>query len=260
MIKPQDITIKPGKFPLSILLWDIGANETLLFMGGSGDGKHKFDALITQLFEDGFNKNVITTSYKGVDEKIPFPLKEQTTDLVDVLKWMKKNFNQPVTLLCTSMGAFSITHVITQPELKNIADIEEVIYLDPADYYLSDADKMNDQINSWRGNEKFLPREKVASDLLKNADLGSIKIHIINLLIRNFTKHGYVKPEERHIDNPKLFPRLNQDMVMHFYNNIPQNNKGEYIENYQIPHAFIRDGDLQKNVKMLSELLRGPVA
>lgn len=107
---------------------------------------------------------------------------------------------------------------------------------------------------SWNGIESYNPDDNLASDLLLK--IGSdIKISLINFTIRNFTKDGYVNVKERHIDNPECFVRLNNDMKMAFWDKTPKQNREKYIEINKVPHAFMRDGNIEKNIEELVEIL-----
>jgi hypothetical protein len=57
-------------------------------------------------------------------------------------------------------------------------------------------------------------------------------------------------------DNPQMYARLNNEMVRSFYTNTPPKNRGQYIEDATLPHAFMRDGDKQKNMDTILSLLK----
>ena len=129
-----------------------------------------------------------------------------------------------------------------------------MIFCDPADYYLN-SEKLVKK-GTWSGSEKYQPKVKTVSSLLKKVK-GKSKVHVVHFMLRNHGPNGYEEKDfkKRGQDNPKLFPRLNTQMVKKFYQNLPKKNQGKYIEDHQIPHGINRDGDKEKNQLNLSKLI-----
>ncbi len=238
--------------PLKSLLWNNDSSDTLIIVGGSDDDRFTFKSLAKKLLKNGESSNIITFSFKGTEENISLPLKQQIEDLKTILKWVLKRYQGNITIICTSMGAYSTSHVLVESEFNK--RLNSAIFIDPADYYLS-KDMKSDGGGTWNGLNKYQPKEITASSLLNNLD-SKTKIHVINFTLRNYTKNGYVKKDIRHIDNKAYYQRLNNNMVKSFYNNTPKNNRGEYIEDNTIPHAFNRDGNIENNVISLTKLIQ----
>ncbi|NTU46838.1 hypothetical protein HGA88_04400 [Candidatus Roizmanbacteria bacterium] len=222
--------------------------DILIIVGGSGDTKDSFHDFISVLSKKLFGFSYVTFSYRGVETNREFPLVQQVHDLEQVVEWIKKNHNLPLTLVCTSMGAFSTAHLLINNTYKEI--IARTIFIDPADYSL-DAD---DGDGTWSGFENYNPTNPTVSSLMKEID-SHVKVDVINFLLRNHGPHGYAPVEERGSDTPALFARLNNLMVKQFYDNTPLINRGEYIEDTQLPHAFMRDGDVKENIEHLHQLI-----
>ncbi len=217
--------------------------KLLVIVGGSGDNKDKFNVLI-QLLKDANDWSIVTFTFRGLIASKLYSLNQQTQDLKDVLRYFKDELNlQEIAVVCTSMGAYSTANVLIDPEIEDY--IYTAIFIDPADYYLKDGDRPEENY-AWTGAVEYKPESETASELLKliNSD---VKIHVINFTIRNRGPEGYPTSEQRGVDNPELFERLNNEMVKSFYFNAPEDNRGEYIEDNTIPHAFIRDGDINDN-------------
>ena len=130
----------------------------------------------------------------------------------------------------------------------------KAIYLDPADYYLS-REGREIYPDTWNGQEEYRPVFPTISLLMSDIK-GGVTIHIVYFSIRNYENKSYVEPSLRGIDNPHKYSRLNRNMVRNFYNAIPIKNKGEYLEVNQIPHAFLRDGNLSNNFKKVRLLIK----
>jgi len=242
--------IATGEHPLKTLLWNKKADSIIVFIGGSGDDKQKFVPLVERLVELGVQKNLLTFSFRGVEERVELPLRQQVEDLKEVLDWTVQNNLGAVTLISTSMGAFSASLTMVDHKYQDV--IVKSIFVDPADYYVRDF-PLN-EYSDWHGFVNYSPIGETGSSSLKKG-IGSIKVDLINLTLRNFSRGGYAVIEERGIDNSKLYPRLNDNMVRSFYENPPEQNRGKYIENNEIPHAFMRDGNLHQNVEKLANLL-----
>jgi hypothetical protein len=206
---------------------------------------------VKKLIENGMKHNIFTFSFKGVEENGSKPLKNQIDDLESILQWAIKNYDGKIDIACTSDGAYSTTHALINHKLSK--KIHTAIFIDPADYQISKNTK-KEISGTWSGLDEYKPEETTLSSLLSQINTDTT-VHVINFLLRNFTEDGYVSEDKRHIDNPKCFARLNNSMVKSFYKNTPKKNKGKYIEDTKLPHAFIRDGNIERNFKRLASLI-----
>lgn len=84
---------------------------------------------------------------------------------------------------------------------------------------------------------------------------GKVVIDVVGFTLRNTVGGQYVPANKRHIDSEGGEPRLNQKMVKAFYDKTPDVNKGEYLTINNVPHAFVRDGDVQTNIQKIVEML-----
>lgn len=239
--------------PLSINYFkkDSKNNRVLIIAGGSGDNRNSFNNLANQLFKQGLNYDIVSFSFRGEDSKKNFLVKQQYFDLKDLTEHLisKKN-KRKINIACTSMGAISTTFVAVDKKFNNF--IEQIIFIDPADY--SSLNKTESKLKTWSGVDKFQPQSAVLSKKIKNISSGA-KVHVVNFLLRNYGTLGYAPINSRGNDNSSLFSRLNNDMAKAFYKNTPGKNKGKYIENKKLPHAFNRDGNTKKNVLRLAKLI-----
>ena len=123
--------------------------------------------------------------------------------------------------------------------------------LDPADYLVDMGEKEG---KTWTGYEKYDFEADTLSKLMTKIN-SNVKVHVVNFKIRNYSDKGYPPESERSKDNSKLFSRLNNDMVEAFYERTPYKNHGMYIEDDSLPHAFLRDGNINKNIKTVCSYL-----
>lgn len=223
--------------------------SSVILIGGSGDTKDSLSPLAEALHSKQKNKNIYTFSFTGVEKNLSPTLKQQTEDLENVLNYIMKKNNTPIILICTSMGAYSAVNVMLSKTY--LGHISHVIFLDPADYYIKDESREKGA-NTWAGFMDYNPTHETASFLLKQIK-GNLKIDVIHLPLRNHGPDGYA--QNREIDNPQFYPRLNSKMAKSFYENVPVSNRGKYLEIRDIPHAFARDGNLNENVVVLTNFL-----
>jgi hypothetical protein len=238
------------KDPLAVNYFDNRAEWLLLLVGGSGDNKNKFNGLIAQLQKKDFKANFITYTPRAVIENSSHPLKQDINDLCEVLHFALTNFEFcEFDLFATSRGAFSTSFALKDPFYAAI--IRKVLFFDPADFYLHQA-QLEDGGFNWDGPKVYSPNRSTAADQLKQIS-GPVRVDVLHLTLRNYTKNGYVPEAERGSDHKKGFPRLNTRMVKTFYSNLPETNRGKYLELPGIPHAFMRDGNIEKNIVKVAE-------
>lgn len=229
---------------------DTTSSSCILIVGGSGDSKDSYDELIHRLTPLVPQQAIVTFSFGGVEEKIDMPLHQQIQDLKDVMGALKNMVS--VSIVATSNGAFSVAYLLGDPEWGKV--IRSVVLLDPADHYCDTQETVKSS-HTWTGVEKYEPTKKTTS-MLMGEITSDAAVHVVNFTLRNYGKDGYVNKELRGVDDPHKYARLNNDMVASFYSNMPEKNKGNYIEDNTIPHAFMRDGDKEKNMTTIIALLK----
>jgi predicted alpha/beta-fold hydrolase len=233
-------------------LGDKYSSKVILIVGGSGDTKDSYGGFVNMLTEILPKYKIITFSFQGQEDEKDLPLQQQVEDLKHVLSTLHNLAIRSITILGTSMGAFSVTHVLNNEQFSE--DIKEVVLLDPADYYLDTLETAK-KITSWTGVDNYAPSRPTAVSLM-NKIKSNTRIHVINFTIRNYDGAGYTSEELRGIDNSNQYARLNNDMVKTFYDNTPIKNRGKYIEDNTIPHAFMRDGNVKNNIDRLAQILK----
>ena len=148
------------------------------------------------------------------------------------------------------MGSISTTLLAINKKYNSF--LRQIIYLDPADYLLSQNSEKKGK--TWAGFDKFDSEAKTISSEMQKIT-SDVKVHVVSFTIRNYGPDGYPPPKERSKDNPKLFSRLNNEMVRAFYNKTPVNNRGKFEENEKLPHPFARDGNITKNEERVARLI-----
>jgi len=205
------------------------------------------------LHKQKLDYDIATFSFRGLETKKKFPAKQQYYDLKELVKYLiSVKHKKRISIVCTSMGAISTTLIAVDKYFDKY--LHKIIFLDPADY--QKINKKEAESETWSGADKFEPKQAILTNKIKDIS-SSVKIHVVNFLLRNFDKTGYAPVNERGNDNPKLYPPLNNDMVKIFYTNTPAKNRGRYIEDKKLPHAFIRDGNIRENEVRVSELIYG---
>ena len=226
-------------------------NKVLIIVGGSGDVRNKFNNVAGLLHKRGFNCDIVTFSFRGRETNKEFPAKQQCSDLKELVDYLiKEKYKKQISIVCTSMGALSTTVIAVDKNIDKF--FESIVYLDPADYpVISETDI---ESHTWSGIDKFNSDEAVLGNMMKKIK-SNVRVHVVNFLIRNFEKSGYAPKNKRGVDSPKLSSRLNNEMVKAFYTNTPAKNRGEYVEDKKLPHAFLRDGSVEENEKHVANLV-----
>lgn len=228
------------------------SSSCILLVGGSGDSKDSYDELVYKLLPLVPMDTIVTFSFRGVEEGLDMPLYQQIQDLKDVMTELKSRSIDSVKIVATSNGAFSVAHLLIDPEWAKM--IQSVILLDPADHYCATQETLKTS-HTWTGIDLYDPTQKTTSSLMGEI-ASDTTVHVINFTLRNYGKDGYVKTELRGVDDPHKYARLNNAMVSSFYEHTPQKNRGKYIEINTLPHAFMRDGDKEKNITTVISILK----
>jgi hypothetical protein len=229
-------------------------NSCLVLVGGSGDTIELFQPLANALAEKLPNYSICTFSFSSISkEKSIFEL--QTYELEEVFSFIthKKSFKK-VLLWSTSMGVFSTIKLLNNSHFSK--KINKVILFDPADYYLNDSSVNSEQDITWSGSRIYDPNKPTIRSLIKNIK-GTFTIDVFHLTLRNYGKKGYIEKDyiKRGGDNPTGFPRLNTNMVKSFHVDTPDVNRGKYLEIPDIPHGFVRDGNINKNIENVAKII-----
>lgn len=231
---------------ISLNHYNYGSDRVLVLVGGSGDNKEKLAPFVEQLEQLSLALDYVTFTFCGNDTDVEHPIHQQEDELERLLEWVQPKYKS-IVIVCTSAGAFSTSLILAKSNQKYT--IERAIYLDPADYPLDSA-----VWEGWNGHSEYNPSGPTASTKLAEVQ-GGVVIDVIYFTIRNFSVDGYVEPGKRGIDHPSLFTRLNGEMVRSFYNNTPERNQGYYLELPNLPHAFLRDGEVVQNIGTLADLI-----
>lgn len=223
------------------------SDNCLLVVGGYGDTVKVFQPLLRVLSET-ITTHQICSFDLTFDDDINV-LEIQANELKDAVTQLNNNPNiKKISIWCTSMGAYSTTMLITSDDV--CTKLQKVIFFDPADYLMS---ATSDE--TWSGFEEYEPTSPVVSDLLSNLSASTI-IDVVHLTLRNHSEDGYIAQDysDRGKDNSGAFPRLNSDMIKAHWDKIPPTNKGKYLEIDNIPHGFIRDGNVSQNLQDIAQI------
>lgn len=221
-------------------------SRCLVLVGGSGDTAEGFLPLVEQLSQKLPSTNIITFTFSSAS-KTENILELQSRELFEVLEQISSdNHFKSIDIFETSKGAYATIKLLSSNKYSNL--INKVILFDPADYYMS-AKFGESKDSTWSGSAIYNPTSPVVSDLLSEVS-GRVKISVIHLTLHNYGPSDYLENtyHKRGEDNPIGYPRLSTEMVKNMYKKIPKNNKGEYLELNDVPHAILRDGDISKNI------------
>jgi hypothetical protein len=222
------------------------SKKCLLVVGGYDDTSSVFAPLIAE-FEHMLPDHTICSFDFTYASKSGNIFTIQAEELANVMNQLltNHNFNQ-IDIFCTSMGAYSTVKLLCNKRLTE--KLKHIILYDPADYY---ADAQSD--DTWSGADDYPPKERVISDELRNVK-GKCVIDVVHLTLRNYSPDGYLDSDysDRGTDHPGGYPRLNSQMVKAFYAKTPAPNMGRYLEERGVPHGFIRDGNIAKNLSQIA--------
>ncbi len=227
------------------------SQSLVLFL--SGDGMtNDFEGISKRLNEENSAHDYLSFTYRGSEEDIIQSLPTIIEDSDTIAKQFFTKYKE-VHLVCTSTGAVPSIFLLCNPEWN--AKIRKVVFLDPADYYMPTSNDTQLVGNyPWGGAAAYSPTHKTVSNMLLEYN-GSALIHVAGFTLRNTNGESYYPSEMRHLDHEGGFPRMNQEMVKAFYEKIPTQNKGEYLTLNDVPHAYVRDGMIEKNLSVLTELI-----
>lgn len=217
------------------------SSHILILCGGDGDTKETFEIVSTELSEKD-DLNVCTFTYNTEGFK-------SVDDLREIIIELKKSDYVSFDLLGTSMGSICTTMVA----LEGNFNIKNVIYLDPADYYINAKDRESSP-DMWDGNTEYEPQYETLSNQVGLIN-DSTQIHVINFLLRNCRNGQYVNEDlsKRGIDYEDGHSRLNNEMVKSFYTNAM--NKGLYIEDQTLPHGLFVSGNIEENNRKVVDII-----
>ena len=221
-------------------------SNCMVVVGGSGDSINKFSQFLEKLSKTLDDYVICMFDFTRSDNESI--LDAQSRELTSVFKdLINKNKFEKIDIFCTSMGAYATVKILSNSKYSKV--IKKVIFFDPADYYILQKLHQNEN-NTWSGHQTYYPSSKVISDELRNIP-SNIKVDVVHLTIHNYSSSGYFTKNltERNIDQNNGFPRLSTKMVKAFYEKLPNKNKGKYLEISNLPHGFIRDGNIEENIK-----------
>lgn len=225
---------------------EVKYSRSLVLVGGSGDTANGFLPLVELLSQKLPTTNICTFTFstQSKTESIHDIQAKELTEVVD--KLTVEIGYKSVDIFATSMGAYATIKLLSSNKFTDF--IDKVIFFDPADYYLSA--KFGDSSDvTWSGSQIYKPVKPTVSDELKKIS-SKTKISVVQLTLRNYGTSGYLKSnfQNRGEDNPTGYPRLSTEMVKQMFDKIPKINQGSYVELPEVPHAFLRDGNISNNL------------
>lgn len=223
--------------------------KLIILIDGDGGNRLELRPLAKFLFEGTKDSNIVAVSFEQMETNMQLPSpKTQLFDLKAIISKIIEIIKvNEINLVATSTGAISA--VLATIEDDGL-DIKNVVLLDPADYLLVDLSSNLGQ--TWDGNQIYPSDKKTFSLLLKDVRQ-NVKIHVINFMIKNCIEGKY--GQDRGFHYPEGHSRLNNDMVRSFYTRTPDVNKGIYIEDNKLPHAFLRDGNIKNNLNIIKKYI-----
>ena len=232
---------------LSILFEKKSRNKVAIFISGSGDIKDSFSPVI-ELLKDDDTTSLLSFSFRGRETQKKYPPKQQIEDLNDVINYLIHEGYNEISLIPTSMGFISTSSVLSNDKYSEV--LGDVLMLDPADY------PKDHSRGSWSGKDEFIKDSALYSDSLSNIK-GKYKVNVVFFALRNFAEnYKDFTNEERGIDNENAYSRLNNDMSENIFRSIPKSNRGSFVMDKDLPHAFSRDGDPKVNHKHIADYVQ----
>lgn len=233
--------------PINLLLFRKSSSKIAIFVSGSGDTKDSFIP-IAKLLSDEIKTSLLSFSFRGRESEKEYPPVQQITDLKAVIDYLKGEGFSEISLMPTSMGFISVAKILSDNNYQDLWG--NMLMLDPADY------PTDHSRGTWSGNNKFNTDKPLYSDYLKSIE-GNYKVNVVFFSLRNFTENyrDYTN-EQRGIDNENAFSRLNINMTRNIYNSVPKKNQGDFVVDKSLPHAFSRDGNPDRNHKVIADYIR----
>ncbi len=232
--------------------------KTVILIGGVGDNRKILGQIITAMYKINSKVNYACFSFLGTESNTPYPYSQQVKDLEAVIKYLiAENKDGELSLIATSAGAFSSVYAVCNKAFKD--NIKKLVLLDPADYYLADADKT--EVHSWSGADDYQPEQATLASKISEI-IPQCLVDVIHLSLKNYSAQGYIDEDfqERGNSHEEGYPRLNKEMVQAFYDNLPEINKGKFSQVEGIPHGFVRDGDVEVLIAKVASLLAEHIA
>lgn len=226
---------------------DYNIKECIINILGSGDTKESFIPTMERLAE--IDHSLVGFSFRGRESGYDYPKEQQYIDLREVIDYLRdvKGYDR-FTLVATSMGFISTADVIADKKYSKL--IRQVILFDPADY---PADFSR---SSWAGNSEFNPTVELVSSRLKKLK-GYFPIDIVFFGLKNFIPKTLATDfASRGSDILGGYTRLSRNMTENLYLNIKELNRGVFIIDRLIPHAFERDGDVERNYDLIADYIQ----
>lgn len=226
--------------------------KCLVLIGGVGDPAEIFEPLVSRLASRLPDHSICTFTFSQKSSDMSL-LNLQSKELGEVINQLINHYKfKCIDLWCTSMGSYATVKTLIDPAY--CTHIYHVIFFDPADYYLDDLAMDVEQETTWSGYQDYHPTSPTISTQMAKLTAKTI-VCIAHLSVRNHGRSGYIEAEysRRNIDNPAGFTRLNTQMVEGFYDNIPEGNRGKYLEINNLPHAIFRDGDVEYNLQTITD-------
>lgn len=233
--------------PINALISRGTGSKVAVFVSGSGDTKDSFEP-IANLLSDQNKISLLSFSFRGRETDKKYPPEQQIADLKEVVDYLMEEGFSEVSLVPTSMGFVSVAKILSDNKYQDLWG--NVLMLDPADY------PKDHSRGTWSGKDQFIKDKPLYSDYLESIG-GNYKVNLVFFSLRNFTENykDYTN-EQRGIDNENAFSRLNIDMTRNIYDAIPQNNQGDFVIDKSLPHAFSRDGNPDRNHKVIADYIR----
>ncbi|MBI2357025.1 hypothetical protein HYV12_03190 [Candidatus Dojkabacteria bacterium] len=237
---------------INCILLEQNSKDLIIFIGGDGDTKDTYLELGKKI-SDSLKQDLLLFSFRGRESGKSDTPTQLISDLEELVAYINRTYRyNSISLISTSSGSIPMTYVLANQSLSK--HFKQAVYLDPADYYTTQ-EGLSIHPDTWTGIEEYNPRYETVSTMMKQISSG-VKVYVVNFTIRNTEGDRYVEVERRGLDNPNKYTRLNNDMVKSFYSNTPERNRGEYIEESTLPHAFERDGNISKNEEKILEILK----
>lgn len=230
-------------------------NKCFILVGGSGDSVETLQPFIKAVSVVLPEHSICSFTFSSQHDNNL--LKQQSIELQQIFSQLESEYSfGTYDIFATSMGAYATVELLQDEQVRQ--KINNVMFFDPADYYQNLQFTSVDGEITWSGYQPYKPTEPTISDKLANLTGTSPTVDVVHFTIRNHGMNGYVDSDysSRSIDHSGANPRLSTDMVKAFFFKTAPLNRGQYLEINNVPHGFLRDGDLVANVNIIILLIQ----
>jgi hypothetical protein len=231
---------------IPLAIEEISPTKLILFVCGDKEVKDSFYSIIDKVEKLSNESSLACFSFRGRETNKKYSPKQMVFDLEELLEHLISKGYTNINLVATSSGFVSTVFAITNANLSDY--IKKVVLLDPADY------EFEGRKHTWTSYEEYKPESALISSKLRKL-ASNIKIHTIFFALKAWDTHlkEIVKADKLNTNNPNHVTRMNIEMTKNIHKEVPEKNRGKWIEDKVLPHAFERDFDVNNSQTIIAQ-------